>query len=109
MPCTARGDEWGEALRGTADSGGDREARQAGDQGALPTKEVRQPPAEQQEAAEAKRIGGHHPLPAAVGEVQRLLRRGQGDVHDRGVEHDHQLGDAQDSEDQPAPVVYRSE
>ena len=103
----ARGDEGVEALGGTAQSGGNGKADEADDQRSLAAEEVRQPAAEQQQAAEAERVGGHHPLAVAVREAQRLLGRGQSDVDDRGVEDDHQLGDAQDGEYQPAPVVIR--
>ena len=36
---------------------------------------------------------------------QVVLRRRQRDVHDRGVEHDHQLRDRDERERQPALVV----
>ena len=36
-----------------------------------------------------------------------LLRAGQRDVHDRQVEHDHQLRDADQRQDQPAALVMR--
>src|SRR5215213_4020020 len=62
-------------------------------------------PAEQQQAAEREGVGGDHPLAVVVGEVQVLLGRRERDVHDRHVEHHQQLGDADDGEDQPAPVV----
>ena len=60
-------------------------------------------PAEQQQAAERERVGRDDPLARAVGEAQRVLRGGQRDVHDGGVEHDHQLRDAEDREDRPPP------
>src|SRR5580704_12985662 len=34
--------------------------------------------------------------------MQRPLSRGQRDGHDRGIEHHHQLGDDDDTEDGPA-------
>ena len=45
---------------------------------------------------------GDDPLPVGGAEVQGLLRAGQRDVHDRGVQHDHQLREQQDREDRPA-------
>ena len=45
------------------------------------------------------------PLAVVVGEAEVLLGGRERDVHDRRVEHDHQLGDANDDEDQPAAVV----
>src|ERR1019366_2658352 len=38
-------------------------------------------------------------------EAERALCRGQRDVHDRRVEDDHQLGDAEHRQDQPAALV----
>ena len=72
---------------------------------ALAAEEVGDPAAEQQQAAEGERVGGDDPLPVVVGEAERLLGGGQRDVHDGRVEHDHQLGDAEDGEDRPAAVV----
>ena len=62
-------------------------------------------PPDQEEPSEGERVCSDDPLPLAVGEVQSLLRRGQRDVHDRRVEHDHQLGSRNDREDPPAPCV----
>ena len=61
--------------------------------------------AEQQQRAEGQRVGGDDPLPGVVGEAEVLLRAGQRDVHDRHVEHDHQLGDGDQRQDQPAAVL----
>ena len=65
---------------------------------------ISQPTAEQQQAAEGERVGRHDPLPVPVGEAERGLRVWQGDVHDRAVQHDHQLGDAQDRKNPPAAI-----
>ena len=78
------------------------------DERPLAAEEVGEPAAEQQQAAEGQRVGGDDPLPVAVGEAEGVLRGGQRDVHDGGVEHDHQLGDAEDGEDRPAPGRGRS-
>ena len=101
----AGGDEHLEALRGAADGGRGGEAEQADDERPLAAEEVAELAAEQQQAAEGQRVGRDDPLARAVGEVQRLLGRRQRDVHDGRVEHDHQLGDAEDGEDRPAPGV----
>ena len=45
------------------------------------------------------------PLTAVVGEAEVGLGRRQRDVHDRRVEDDHQLGEAEHREDQPAAGV----
>ena len=60
--------------------------------------------AHQQQATEGQGVGRHHPLPVAVREPQRTLGRRQRDVHDRGIQHHHQLGDSYHDQDQPAPV-----
>ena len=57
---------------------------------------------QQQQAAERQRICGDDPLAVARREVERLLRRGQRDVHDRGIEHHHQLRDAKQRQRRPA-------
>jgi hypothetical protein len=70
----------------------------------LAAEQVGQLAAEQQQAAERQRVGGDDPLPFAVREVQRQLRRRQRDVHHRHVEHDHQLSGSDHRQDQPLPV-----
>ena len=94
-----------EALGGPAEGRRAGEAEQAGHERPLAAEEVGDAAAEQQQAAERQRIGRDHPLPVVVGEAEVLLGGRERDVHDRHVEHDHQLGDADDCEDQPAAVV----
>ena len=98
----AGGDEHAEALGHAAERGRHGEAGEPDDEHALATEVVAEAPAEQQQAAECERVRGDDPLPGVVGEAQRLLRRGKGDVHDRRVEHDHQLGEPDQREDPPA-------
>jgi len=100
-----RGDEQPEGLGRPTGRGGDREADEAGEERPLAAEEIGDPAAEQEERAEGERVGRDHPLTTVVREAQRLLRRGQGDVHDGRVEDDHELGDPQHSEDEPAAVV----
>jgi hypothetical protein len=59
------------------------EQREPGDEQAPPAEQVGQPAAEKQRPAEQERVGGNHPLQAALRETELLLDRGQGDVHDR--------------------------
>ena len=59
---------------GAADRGRGGEADQADDERRLPADQVGEPAAEQQQAAEGEGVGGDHPLPLDVGEVQGLLR-----------------------------------
>ena len=75
----------------------------AGQEHHLAADHVGQLAAQQQQAAERQRVRGDHPLPVRQREVQRPLRRGQRDVHDRRVQHDHQLRQADHTQDQPAP------
>ena len=53
---------------------------------------------EEEQAGEGQRVGGQHPLAVGGRDVQGPLRRGQGDDHHRGVEHDHELGHRDDGE-----------
>ena len=64
---------------------------EAGDEEAAAAEQIGEPSAEQEEAAEEDRVGGDHPLEALLGEIQVVLDRRQRDVHDRHVEHDHEL------------------
>ena len=62
-------------------------------------------PAEQQEAAEGEAVAADHPLEILGREARGPLDRRQRDVHDRDVEHHHQVGDAEHRECEPAPRV----
>ena len=67
--------------------------------------EVAQPPAEQQEAAEGQQVGVHDPGERLLREAEIVPDRRQRDVHDRPVEHDHQVAEAEDVEGEPAGAV----
>ena len=76
----------------------DREERDAGDEDPPATEQVTAARAQQQEAAERQRVGVEHPGQVGAAERQRGLDVGKGDVHDRGVKHDHQLSDQDDGQ-----------
>ncbi len=99
----ARRHENPEALCRAAESRRGAESDGARDEQPLAAEQITDPPTGEQQAAERERVRGHDPLPAVVGEMQRLLRRGQRDVDHRNVEHDHQLRDPEDREDPPTP------
>ena len=72
-----------------------REQHQADHEHAAAAEQVGHPPAQQQEAAERERVGVHDPRQVGACEVQVLADRGQRHVHDRRVDHDHELGHRQ--------------
>src|SRR5439155_19675992 len=78
---------------------------EAGEEDLLAAAEVTYPPREQQEAAERHQVSVYHPREAALRKVQVVLDRGQRDVHDRRVEHHHQLAEAQHGERYPAATL----
>ena len=80
---------------------GDREEGDAGEEQRAAPEQVGGAPAEQQEAAEEQRVGVDHPGQRAVGEAEVVLDGGQGHVHDRRVEDDHELAEADDDQGQP--------
>src|SRR5215210_2773333 len=63
--------------------------------------QVRDPPAEQQESAERDHVGVQDPGEIGLREVLSASDRRQRDVHDRSVEHDHELGDADQAQRLP--------
>ena len=69
-----------------------REDQHAGHEHPAAAVDVAEPAAEQKEAAEGERVRGDDPLEAGAAEPERPLDVRQGNVHDRGVEHDHELG-----------------
>ena len=82
-----------------AEQAGRGEQAEADQEDAPAPEQVGQPAAEQEQAAEGQGVGGHHPLEAGGAEVEVVLDGGQGDVHDRHVEDDHELGQADHDED----------
>src|SRR6185312_4323253 len=75
------------------------------DEQRAPAEQVGGASAEQQEAAEEQRVGVHHPGERRVGEAEVGLDGGQRDVHDRRVEHDHELAEADDDQREPGIEV----
>src|ERR1043166_280873 len=69
------------------------------------TEEVGQASTEQEHAAEEQRVGGDHPLEALLREMKVGLDRGESDVHDRDVEHDHELRRDDHCQHPPAPAI----
>ena len=61
-----------------------------------------EPSAEEQEAAEREQVGVHHPRQRRLGEPEVVADRGQRDVHDRHVDDDHQVAQAQHVQGEPA-------
>ena len=105
-PCRARApNSQRRVLRRAAEGGCGGEAEQPDEEGALAADEVSDSAAEQEQAAERERVSGECPLPRGVADVQRGLGVGEGDVHDRRIKDDHQLGDADDGEREPATVT----
>jgi hypothetical protein len=66
--------------------------------------EVAQPARQQQQAAERDQERVHNPGQIALREAQVALDRRQRYVHDRGVQDNHQLRQADDHERQPAAL-----
>src|SRR5262249_43141694 len=89
----------------TREQRADREQRDAQDQQAPPTQQVGEPATEQEHTPEDDRVGRDHPLEVGLGEVQIRLDGRKGDIHDRDVHDDHELGADNDGEGEPAPVV----
>lgn len=92
-------------LGGAAERGGQREADQTDDEGALAPPEVGDPAAEEEKSTEGEGVGGDDPLLVAVGYAEVGLGGGQRDVHDGRVEDDHQLGERDEGQGFPATRI----
>jgi hypothetical protein len=103
--CEAGGDQYQLVLRDAAAERRDREQAEPGEEHAAPADQVADPAGEQQQAAERDQVGVHHPGQAGVGEAQVMLDGRQRDVHDRGVEHDHEHARTERVEREPARAV----
>src|SRR5262249_13840580 len=97
----AREDQPGVALRERTEGGGRGEEDDAHQEDPLAPDQVTGAAAEEEEAAERERVGVDDPLQIGLGEVQVLLDRRQRDVHDRRVEHDHELRQADEDQHKP--------
>ena len=95
---SAGGDQQAGRLRQPGEQGRRGEDREAGDEDSPPADQVGEPAAEHEEAAEQQPVGDHHPLQRALADAEIVLDRRQRDVHDRDVEHDHELGGAGEGE-----------
>ena len=102
MPCMARATISGLRVARPQASEAPREQHDADQEQAPLAVEVAEPAAEQQEAAEGQQVGVDHPDQRRLGEAEVAADRRQGDVHDRRVEHDHQVAQAEDAEGEPA-------
>ena len=92
-PCTARAasSHHSEVAKPpTSEASG--EEQDAGHEDAPAAVDVAEPAAEQQQAAEGQRVGGDDPLEPGTAEAEGALDVRQRDVHDGGVEDDHELG-----------------
>jgi hypothetical protein len=70
------------------------------------TQEIGKAATEKECSTEEDCVGGDHPLQALLGEVQVGLDRGQCNVHNRDVQHDHELSSDDHREGEPPPAVW---
>src|SRR5437773_2035075 len=72
---------------------------------APPADEAARTTREQKEAAKRDQVTVHDPGQGRLVQVEVTLHRRQRDVHDRGVENDHELPEADDDQGRPAPKI----
>ena len=84
--------------RQAAGQRGAAEDDQAGDEGPAPTPPVGDRGRGHHEHAHRQAVRGHDPLQPALTDGELVLDRRQGDVHDRGVEEDHEQPEARGHE-----------
>jgi hypothetical protein len=70
--------------------------------------EVAQPPSEQKETPERDQVGVHDPRERGCGKAEICADRRQCDVHDRRVENDHEVAEAEDEEREPALPAFEA-
>ena len=78
---------------------------ESGEEDPPPAEEVAEATGQQEDAAEGDEVGVDDPGQARLAEAEVALDGGQGDVHDRRVEDDHEHPGAQDREREPAAVA----
>jgi hypothetical protein len=70
---------------------------------------VRELAAGQHQRRERQRVARHDPLELGEADAEVALDRGQGDVHDGVVEHDHEEPERHRAERPPLPVLRGEE
>jgi hypothetical protein len=94
-----RGREPGRVLRHASGQAGDREEPETEQEHPAAAEQVGGPAAEEQEPCERQHIGVDHPLQAGRRVVQVAADGRQRHVHDRDIEHDHELRHAGERQD----------
>src|SRR4029453_5597582 len=96
-----------EALLTVADTAKQRRAREyreSDEEHPSPAEEVAEANGRQQDAAEGDEVGIDHPREARLAEREIALDGGQGDIHDRRVEDDHEHAGPEDGGGGPSAV-----
>ncbi len=101
----ARGDQESLAGREAAECRGGGEHDDAGEEHALTSDQIPESPGQEQEAAEGDEKCVDDPGEVSLGEVKVALDRGQRHVHDRCVEHNHELCQTDHDKGKPAAAV----
>ena len=104
----ARSDQEVRAGREAAGERGEGEDGEADDEDPPPAEHVGELAARQHQDGERERVAVHDPLELGEADVQVALDRGQRDVHDRVVEHDHEQAE-RDRRERPPLAVLGSE
>ena len=81
---------------------GDGEERDPDEEHPAVAEQIAEPAAEEEKAAEGEEIGVHDPGQRGLGEAQIRPDRRQRHVHDRGVQDDHQIAEAENDQREPA-------
>ena len=92
IPCTARAARRAQPLTARPPTqGAEGEDRDADQEHPAAPEEISRPRPEEEEPAEGEDVGVDHPGKRAGREPEALLNVREGDVHDRRVQHHHQL------------------
>ena len=103
-PCTKRAAVSSPSLGARpAQHRSDGEDGDAGQEQAAASEQVAEAAGEEEQTAEADQVAVDDPGERRLVGVEAALDRRQGDVHDRRVEHDHQLAEAEHDECDPPP------
>jgi hypothetical protein len=103
----ARRDELPLGAGETAGERRDREEADPREEKPAMTEQVAEPASQQKEAAERQQVCVHDPCERLLREPEVVADRRERDVHDRPVEDDHQIAEAEDEEREPASTGIR--
>ncbi len=103
----AKGNEHSDVRRDRARRREDGEAARSDEEESAATEDVAESRADDEQDGEGQGVGGTEPLQGAGTAAETAVDRRPRDIHDRGVQEVHQVGEEHDAGDDPSEAIER--